>query len=244
LKKKTKTDSGLSKKGKKSSKKSDTAAANVDDNDDDIYPAVKVTRGGELPEGLTESGNEDNDHDTPVGKNKKLDPHRALNIDLDEKPIQPIPTPPQISLPKPVETLPVSTEKPKKSKKKKTIEKNESLPTTKPKHKRERNDYKELVSPPNDEEKHVVSSTTTEEKPKKKKSKEKKSAPKATDTNNSVPHLFDIMGDDVNPTNQSNQQYDEQDPYKLAAQSGNLTIVSKTRVSQFCCSLSHYEYFF
>jgi len=234
LKKKSKGDGGSSKKGKKSSKKSDVAA--IDDNDDDIYPTVKVTRGGELPEGMTESGNEDNDDDTVVRKNKKLDPHRALNIDFNDKSIQPIPAP--VSQPKelpqkPVETLPVSTEKAKKSKKKKTTENETQSATSKPKHKRERSDYKELLSPADEEEKRVPSPapplpTATEEKPKKKKTKSKKSSTPTTivDTNNSAPLLFDIMSDDIHPTNQSNQQYNEQDAYKLAAQSDNLTIVS------------------
>ncbi|CAF1379100.1 unnamed protein product, partial [Rotaria sordida] len=35
----------------------------IHDNDDDIYPAVKVTLGGELPENATESENKDNDND-------------------------------------------------------------------------------------------------------------------------------------------------------------------------------------
>ncbi|CAF4906513.1 unnamed protein product, partial [Rotaria sp. Silwood1] len=117
-KKKSKIDGESSKKKrKKSSKKSDTTA--IDDNDDDIYPTVKVTRSGELPEGATESENEDNNHDVPIEKNKKYDSHRALNIDLDEKPIQSIPTPPMTSqlkesTPKRVET-PILTEKPKKN---------------------------------------------------------------------------------------------------------------------------------
>ncbi|CAF4185805.1 unnamed protein product [Rotaria sordida] len=80
---------------KKSSKKSDIAVIN--DNDDDIYPTVKITRDGELPEGATESGNEDNDHDVHVGKNKKYNLHRARNIDLTEKPIQSIPTLPPLT---------------------------------------------------------------------------------------------------------------------------------------------------
>ena len=57
-----------------------------DDNDDEIYPTVKITRGGELPEGATESGNEESDNDRIFDKTTKYDPHRALNIDLDEKP--------------------------------------------------------------------------------------------------------------------------------------------------------------
>ncbi|CAF0948939.1 unnamed protein product [Rotaria sordida] len=101
------------KKERNHRKKSDTTV--IDDNDDDyIYPTVKVTRGGELPERATESGNEDNDHDGTVRKNKKYDPHQALNIDLNETPIQSIPTPPpQLTsqlkepVPKQVETLPI-----------------------------------------------------------------------------------------------------------------------------------------
>ncbi|CAF4250500.1 unnamed protein product, partial [Rotaria sordida] len=93
-KEKSKTDGKSSKKGKKSSKKFNITV--IDDNDDDIYRIAEVTRGGELPEGATESGNEDNDHDVIVGKNKKYDPHRALNIDLSEKPIQSIPTSPPL----------------------------------------------------------------------------------------------------------------------------------------------------
>ncbi|CAF3927502.1 unnamed protein product [Rotaria sordida] len=110
-------------------KKSDTIV--IDDNDDNIYPTAEVTRDGELPEGATESGIEDNDHDVIVGKNKKYDPHRALNIDLNEKSIQSIPTTlpltSQLKEPasKQVETSPVLTEKSKKSKKKKIIEKQE-----------------------------------------------------------------------------------------------------------------------
>ncbi|CAF1075161.1 unnamed protein product [Rotaria sordida] len=80
---------------KKSSKKSDIAVIN--DNDDDIYPTVKITRDDESPEGATESGNEDNDHDVHVGKNKKYNLHRARNIDLSEKPIQSIPTLPPLT---------------------------------------------------------------------------------------------------------------------------------------------------
>ncbi|UJR09107.1 hypothetical protein I4U23_013354 [Adineta vaga] len=238
LKKKSKTDGTSSKKGKKSSKKSDTVTA--DDNDDDIYPSIKVTRGGELPEGIAESGNEDNDDDNRIiQKNKKYDPHRALNIDLNEIPKQP-PTsvPPEpISRPnespqKSVETPPssISSEKPKKSKKK-TIEKKTTSTTLKSKLKEpERNDYKELLSPADEEEKPVSSSpipsTTSEEKSKKKKTKEKKSTSKTTtiDPNKSAPLLFDIMSDDILPTNQSNQQYIEKDSYKFAAQSDNLTI--------------------
>ncbi len=104
------------------------------------------------------------------------------------------------------------------------------MPSSKPKHKRERSDYKELLSPADEEEKRVVTpvtsatttATTAEEKPKKKKTKEKKS----TDNKTSTPLLFDMMSDDINPTNSSNQQYNEQNVYKLAAESDNLTIVS------------------
>jgi hypothetical protein len=226
LKKKSKGDNSSSKKGKKSLKKSDKNS--IDDNDDDIYPAVQVTRGGELPEGVTESGNEDNDDDINSKKNKKTDPHRALNIDFNEKPIQstPTPAPPKESLPEPIESPPVSNEKPpKKTKKKKTTEKEEQPSTAKPKQKRERSDYKELVSPVDEEEKPAIASPPVEEKPKKKKAKEKKPTTTTVDTNNSAPLLFDIMSDDIHPTNQSHQQYNEQETYKLAAQSDNLTIV-------------------
>ncbi|CAF1088166.1 unnamed protein product [Rotaria sp. Silwood1] len=233
LKKKSKSDGGSSKKGKKTSKNSDRTT--VDENDDDLYPTIKVTRGGELPEGVTESGNEDNDNDEPVGKNKKHDPHRALNIDLDEKSIQKMPTlPTQVQEPitKPVENPPPITEKQKKSKKKKTVEKEEKSSTSKSKHKRERSDYKELLSPADDEKKSVVPSpsnttaaappatTTTEEKPKKKKTKEKK----PINNDNSAPLLFDIMSDDINPTSGSNQQYSELNVYKPTAESDYLTI--------------------
>ncbi|CAF4034246.1 unnamed protein product [Rotaria sordida] len=91
----------------------------IHDNDDDIYPTVKVTRDGELPENATESENKDNDNDVRVEKNKKYDLYRALNIDLNEKPIQSIPIPSPLtsqlkeSVPKQVETPPILTEKPK-----------------------------------------------------------------------------------------------------------------------------------
>jgi len=199
----------------------------MDDNDDDIYPTIKVTRGGELPEGITESGNDDNDDDFVGKKNKNYDPHRALNIDLDVKPIQP---PSQSIEPPPP---PVATEKLKKSKKKKTIEKEEQSTTTKPKQNRERGDYKELISPADEEEKPAPPPPPPiEEKPKKKKTKEKKSSSKTTtvDTNNSAPLLFDFMSDDIHPINQSNQQQNEQDAFKLAAQSDNLTIVSSVQI--------------
>ena len=112
LKKKSKTD-GKSKK--KSSKKSDLPT--VDDNDDDLYPTIKVTRGGELPEGMTESANDDNEEDSfGKKKNRKPDPHRALNIDLNEKPVVIQPPPEEPKPPSP------PVEKPKKLKKKKTKE--------------------------------------------------------------------------------------------------------------------------
>jgi hypothetical protein len=38
-----------------------------------------------------------------------------------------------------------------------------------------------------------------------------------------------MMSDDINSTNSSNQQYNEQNVYKLVAQSDNLTIVSITK---------------
>ncbi|CAF2194416.1 unnamed protein product [Rotaria magnacalcarata] len=225
LKKKSKSDGGSSKKGKK--KGSNTT--NVDDNEEDLYPVIKVTRGGELPEGVTESGNEDNDNDEPTGRNKKLDPHRALNIDFEEKPMQ---TPPvQIQEPavKPVETPPVTAEKPKKPKKNKTVEKEEKSSTskTKTKSKRERSDYKELLSPADDEKKAIATSSsptttviTTEEKPKKKKIKEKKS----TNNENPTPLLFDMMSDDINVSSVTSQPYQEQSIYKPTAECDNLTI--------------------
>lgn len=120
LKKKSKTD-------RKSSKKSHLPT--MDDNDDDLYPTIKVTRGGELPEGITENANDDNEEDS-IGKkkkNKKPDPHRALNIDLNEKPvvIQPPPPPEEPKPPSP------PVEKPKKLKKKKTKEE-EKVPIPSP----------------------------------------------------------------------------------------------------------------
>ena len=221
LKKKSKSDGGSSKKGKKS-KKSDATAA--DENDEDLYPVIKVTRGGELPEGANESGNEDNDQEGTGKKNRKIDPHRALNIDLDEKavpkPVIPPPPPVQEPPPKPIESPPATTKKPKK---KKSTEK-EGKP------KRERGDYKELLSPTDDTEKTVVPqptaaavSTKSEEKPKKKKkAKESKSLePKSSDA-----LLFDMMSDDIHPTSSSNQTYNEQIVYKPIAQSDDLTIVS------------------
>ncbi|UJR37094.1 hypothetical protein I4U23_029798 [Adineta vaga] len=238
LKKKSKADSGTSKKGKKSSKNTDTAGA--DDVDDDLYPAIKITRGGELPEGATESGNEDNDQDKQRGrKSKKNDPHQALNIDLSE-PAHVIPTPPPAPAPVPepvsrVVEQPSSTtkESKKKTTKKKTVEKEKKSTSSKSKQNRERNDYKEL-SPGDDERERVVSPTpspsappatvSTEEKPKKKKTKEKQSI-KTTENKPTDSHLFDIMGnDDIHPVNSSNSK--EQVIYKPIAQSDHLTIDS------------------
>ncbi|CAF4387322.1 unnamed protein product [Rotaria socialis] len=238
LKKKSKIEGGSSKKGKKSSKKSDPAATAADDNDDDdAYPTVQVKRGGELPDGVTESGNEDHDDDdTSRGKNKKIDPHRALNIDLNEKPIQSIPTPPPPPPPPPVisqakepspEKVKTAPEKTKKSKKKKTTEKQDeaSTSTSKQKH----HDYKQVESPVHQEEENRPTppppAPVTQEKPKKKKVKEKKVVSEiATKTDTPAPLLLDIMSDDIHSTNQSEKQQNEQDGYRLAAQSDDLTI--------------------
>ncbi|CAF4005417.1 unnamed protein product [Rotaria sordida] len=160
---------------KKTKKKSKTDAKLIHDNDDDIYPTVKVTLGGELPENATESENKDNDND-----------------------------------------------------KKKIIEKQEQLSTSKSKHKRERSDDKELLSPADEEENRPTSSTPSPPPPTTaEKTKVKKSSSETTTivyTNTSVPLLLDIMTDDIHPTNQSEQQYNEQGTYKLAGQSNNLTI--------------------
>ncbi|CAF3480966.1 unnamed protein product [Rotaria socialis] len=238
LKKKSKIEGGSSKKGKKSSKKSDPAATAADDNDDDdVYPTVQVKRGGELPDGVTESGNEDHDDDdTSRGKNKKIDPHRALNIDLNEKPIQSIPTPPPPPPPPPVisqakepspEKVKTAPEKTKKSKKKKTTEKQDeaSTSTSKQKH----HDYKQVESPVHQEEENRPTppppAPVTQEKPKKKKVKEKKVVSEiATKTDTPAPLLLDIMSDDIHSTNQSEKQQNEQDGYRIAAQSDDLTI--------------------
>ncbi|CAF4152853.1 unnamed protein product, partial [Rotaria sordida] len=123
-------------------KKSKTDAKVIPDNDDDIYPTVKVTRDGKLPENATESGNKDNDNDVCVEKNKKYDPYRALNIDLNEKPIQSIPTPSLL-------TFQLKESVPKQ----KIIEKQEQSSTSKSKYKREHSDDKELLSPADEEEK-------------------------------------------------------------------------------------------
>ncbi|CAF1333820.1 unnamed protein product [Rotaria sordida] len=193
----------------------------IPDNDDDIYPTVKVTRDGKLPENATESENKDNDNDNDVcvEKNKKYDPYRALNIDLNEKPIQSIPTPSLLTFQLKESVL---------KQKKKIIEKQEQLSTSKSKHKRERSDDKELFSPADEEENRPTSSTPSPPPPATaEKTKVKKSSSETTTivyTNTSVPLLLDIMMDDIHPTNQSEQQYNEQDTYKLAAQSDNLTI--------------------
>lgn len=107
-------------KGEKKSKKK-SHLPSVDDNDDDLYPTIKVTRGGELPDGMTESGNEDTEGDK---KNKKADPHRALNIDLNDKPVAIQPPPPPPEVPKPP-SPPV--EKPKKLKTKKKVKEEENI---------------------------------------------------------------------------------------------------------------------
>ncbi|CAF4238906.1 unnamed protein product [Rotaria sordida] len=165
------------------------------DDDDDIYPTVKVTHGGELPENATESENKDNDNDVRVEKNKKYDLYRAFNIDLNEKPIQSIPTPSPL-------TFQLKESVPKQ----KIIEKQEQLSTPKSKHKQERSDDKELLSPADEEGNGPTSTpspptTTTAEK-----TKVKKSSSEITTivyTNTSVPLLLDIMTDDIHPTNQS-----------------------------------------
>ncbi|CAF1542846.1 unnamed protein product, partial [Rotaria sordida] len=96
------------------------------------------------------SENKDNDNDVCVEKNKKYDPYRALNIDLNEKPIQSIPTPSPL-------TFQLKESVPKQ--KKKIIEKQEQLSTPKSKHKQERSDDKELLSPADEEENRPTSST-------------------------------------------------------------------------------------
>ncbi|CAF1325125.1 unnamed protein product [Rotaria sordida] len=158
-----------------------------------IENRCKITRDGELPENATESGNKGNDNDVRVEKNKKYGPYRALNIDLNEKSIQSIPT-----------LSPLTSQL--KESKKKIIEKQEQLSTSKSKHKRERSDDKELLSPADEEGNGPTSTpspptTTTAEK-----TKVKKSSSEITTivyTNTSVPLLLDIMTDDIHPTNQS-----------------------------------------
>ncbi|CAF1267558.1 unnamed protein product [Rotaria sordida] len=170
----------------------------IHDNDDDIYPTVKVTRDGELPENTTESENKDNDNDVRVEKNKKYDLYRALNIDLNEKSIQ------SISMPSPW-TSQLKESVPKQ--KKKIIEKQEQLSTSKSKHKREHSDDKELLLPTDEEENRPTSSTPSPPPPDTaEKTKVKKSSSEITTivyTNTSVPLLLDIMTDDIHPTNQS-----------------------------------------
>ncbi|CAF4322565.1 unnamed protein product, partial [Rotaria sordida] len=149
----------------------------------------KVTHGGELPENATESENKDNDKDMRVEKNKKYDLYRALNIDLNEKPIQSIPSPSPVT-----------------SQLKESVLKLEQLSTLKSKHKRECSDDKELLSPA-DEEGNGPSSTPSPPPPTTaEKTKVKISSSEITTivyTNTSVPLLLDIMTDDVHPTNQS-----------------------------------------
>lgn len=234
LKNKSKADSGSAKKGKKSSKKTDSAAA--DNADESLYPTIKVTRGGELPEGATESGNEDNDEEKYVGRNKKYDPHRALNIDLNEParvipPSAPAPVVVPEPIPKVTEQSTTSTTK-TKTKKKKTTDKDEK---PKSKSKRERTDYKQL-SPGDEEDKQVASptppvasstiveTTVPKEKVKKKKPKVKESTTETITSSSFVP---DIMGDDdINPMSSSNQQGNEPAIYKSIAESEHLLIVS------------------
>ena len=192
LKKKSKSD-GKSKK--KSSKKS--GLITVDDNDDDdLYPNIKVTRGGELPEGITESGNEDN-ADEFIGKKKpKIDPHRALNIDLNEKPVvRPPPPPPQVEVRAPSPPVENAT---KLKKKKKKIKEEDKLPSPAP---------------------------TIEEKPKKKKQTKPVPSP-STDTNTSAPLLLDIMNDDLSTINLSDPQSNGHESYQFVAQSDHLILVS------------------
>ncbi|CAF1368101.1 unnamed protein product [Rotaria sordida] len=179
------------------SKKSKTDAKVIHDNDDDdINSTVKVTRDGELPENATESENKDNDNDVRVEKNKKYGPYRALNIDLNEKSIQSIPTPSPLT----------SQLKESVPKQVKIIEKQEQSSTSKSKHKRERSDDKELLSPADEEENRRTSSTPFPPPTTAEKTKVKKSSSEITTivyTNTSVPLLLDIMTDDIHPTNQS-----------------------------------------
>lgn len=241
LKKKSKGDGSGAKKGKKASKNADpnNPSATVDENDDDLYPVIKVVRGGELPEGARESDHDD-DYDRP-GKNKKTDPHRALNINLEDKSIQKMPSPPvappapapaPAPAPTPVAAA-AAAEKPKKTKKKE-----EKSTTSKSKSKRERSDYKELGSPADEEQQQqaaaaaapapvppVPTTTTTastEEKPKKKKTKEKKST---KETAPAPELLFDIMSDDINPTGSASSQRSEEQVYKVLSESEHLTVV-------------------
>ncbi|CAF1469550.1 unnamed protein product [Rotaria sordida] len=192
---------------------------------DQLYRQTKIdeenrlTRDGESPENATESGNKGNDNDVRVEKNKKYDLYRALNIDLNEKSIQSIPTP-----------SPLTSQLKESVPKQKIIEKQEQSSTSKSKHKRERSDDKELLSPADQEENRPTSSTPSPAPPTTaEKTKVKKSSSATTTivyTNTSVPLLLDIMTDDIHPTNQSEQQYNEQGTYKLAGQSNNLTIVN------------------
>ena len=221
----------------------------ADENDEDVYPAIKVVRGGELPEGARESDHED--EQAYAGKNKKHDPHRALNIDLDEKPIVKVPSPPAPAPPspaaEPVEksataAAAATTEKPKKKK-----TKEEKAAGSKGKGKRERSGYKELGSPADEEEKEqrvasppvapvavpTTAATTTEEKPKKKKTKDKKSTKESAAAEAAPALLFDIMSDDINPIGTSNSQINDEHVYKPLTQSDHLAIVrSPLRLSR------------
>jgi len=253
LKKKSKGDANGTKKGKKSSKKSDSnpTSAPVDENDEDLYPTIKVVRGGELPEGARESDHED--EGVYSGKNKKQDPHRALNIDLDEQtitkmssptvaPITPAPPTPAAEPVKKSSTTTTVTEKPKKKK-----TKEEKATSSKGKSKRERSGYNELGSPADDEQKEqrvaspaapvspapptpitIVAPAATEEKPKKKKTKEKKSTKESSATTTAAapasPLLFDMMSDDINPTGPSTFQTKDEHIYKSLTQSEHLAI--------------------
>ena len=256
LKKKSKGDANGTKKGKKSSKKSDSnpTSAPVDENDEDLYPTIKVVRGGELPEGARESDHED--EGVYSGKNKKQDPHRALNIDLDEQTITKMSSPtvaPIIAAPptpaaEPVKKSSTTTTVTEKPKKKKTKE--EKATSSKGKSKRERSGYNELGSPADDEQKEqrvaspaapvspapptpitIVAPAATEEKPKKKKTKEKKSTKESSATTTAAapasPLLFDMMSDDINPTGPSTFQTKDEHIYKSLTQSEHLAIVRR-----------------
>ena len=130
-----------------------------DDNDDEIYPTVKITRGGELPEGATESGNEESDNDRIFDKTTKYDPHRALNINLNEESVQS-----KESVAQSIDTSVISsTEKLTKPKKKST---------SKSKHQQQKSgDSNKLTTSVNSEEQYSTttkSSTIIEEKTQKK----------------------------------------------------------------------------
>ncbi|CAF1223260.1 unnamed protein product, partial [Didymodactylos carnosus] len=157
-----------SRKSKKQSKHTTDTTTNVNnenENDDDFYPKFQVKRGGELPEGAQE--NEEDIEDDENNKNmKKNDPHRALNINLEDiiKPKQQQVSVVQDTAP-PV--LQSSLSQTKESHKKKTKDKRKSpkdvdtkptIPTSK---QRTRSDYNELLSPNNDDN-HQKSPVTTQ----------------------------------------------------------------------------------